>query len=102
MRCFEVPDVGPAAAASIRAFFAETHNQAVIERLRQAHAWQDGEARRVAAGKLAGKTFVLTGTLPSLTRDLAKAMIEAEGGKVAGSVSKKPDYLVAGAEAGGA
>jgi DNA ligase (NAD+) len=97
----EVPDVGPVVAASIRAFFAETHNQAVIERLRQAHAWQDGEARRVAAGKLAGKTFVLTGTLPSLTRDQAKAMIEAEGGKVAGSVSKKTDYLVAGAEAGG-
>ncbi len=96
----EVPDVGPVVAASIRAFFAETHNQAVIERLRQAHAWQDGEARRVAAGKLAGKIFVLTGTLPTLTRDQAKALIEAEGGKVAGSVSKKTDFLVAGEDAG--
>lgn len=96
----EVPDVGPVVAASIRAFFAETHNQAVIERLRQVQAWQDGEARRVAAGKLAGKTFVLSGTLPNLTRDQAKALIEAEGGKVAGSVSKKTDYLVVGAEAG--
>lgn len=96
----EVPDVGPVVAASIRTFFAETHNHAVIERLRQAHAWRDGEARRVAAGRFVGKTFVLTGTLPTLSRDQAKARIEAEGGKVAGSVSKKTDYLVAGAEAG--
>ena len=96
----EVPDVGPVVAESIRAFFSEPHNLDVIERLRQAHAWKDGEARRVAAGKLAGKTLVVTGTLPSLSRDQARAMIEAEGGKAAGSVSRKTDYVVAGAEAG--
>jgi DNA ligase (NAD+) len=81
-------------------FFAEPHNQAVIERLRQAGTWKDGEAQPLKVGKLIGKTFVLTGTLPTLSRDQAKALIEAEGGKVAGSVSKKTDYLVAGDEAG--
>jgi DNA ligase (NAD+) len=96
----EVPDVGPVVAESIRAFFSEPHNLDVIERLRQAHAWKDGEARRVAAGKLAGKTLVVTGTLPSLSRDQARALIEAEGGKAAGSVSRKTDYVVAGVEAG--
>ncbi len=96
----QVPDVGPVVAASIRAFFTESHNLVVIENLREAHAWIDGEAQSPVAGKLVGKTFVLTGTLPALTRDQAKAMIEAEGGKVAGSVSRKTDYLVAGAEAG--
>lgn len=96
----EVPDVGPVVAESVLAFFAETHNRAVIERLRQARAWQDGEARPRPAGHLAGKTFVLTGTLAGLTRDQAKAMIEAAGGKVAGSVSKKTDYVVAGADPG--
>ncbi len=96
----QVPDVGPVVAASMRAFFAETHNQAVIDNLRQARAWTDGEAQAAAAGKLLGKTFVLTGTLPNLSRDQAKAMIEAEGGKVVGSVSKKTDFVVAGAEPG--
>jgi DNA ligase (NAD+) len=96
----QVPDVGPAVAKSMCAFFAEPHNQAVIERLRQAGTWKDGEAQPLQVGKLIGKTFVLTGTLPTLSRDQAKALIEAEGGKVAGSVSKKTDYLVAGDEAG--
>ena len=98
----EVPDVGPVVAASIAAFFKESHNRAVIEALGHVHAWQDGEARPVVAGAgpLSGKTLVLTGTLPTLTRDEAKAMIEAAGGKVAGSVSKKTDYVVAGSEAG--
>ncbi|NWG86884.1 MAG: NAD-dependent DNA ligase LigA [Hydrogenophilaceae bacterium] len=96
----QVPDVGPVVAESILAFFAEHHNRAVIERLRKAEAWQDGEAQPLAAGHLAGKTFVLTGTLPNLARDEAKARIEAAGGKVAGSVSKKTDYVVAGAEPG--
>ncbi len=95
-----VSDVGPAVADSIRAFFAEPHNREVIECLRQAHAWKDGEARRVAVGKLAGKTLVVTGTLPGLSREQAKALIEAEGGKAAGSVSKRTDYVVAGEEAG--
>lgn len=96
----QVSDVGPVVAGSIRAFFSEPHNLAVIEGLRQARTWKDGEAQADVGGVLRGKTFVLTGTLPSLTRDQAKAMIEAQGGKVAGSVSKKTDYLVAGAEAG--
>jgi DNA ligase (NAD+) len=96
-----VPDVGPVVAASIAAFFAEAHNRTVIEALRQAGAWQDGEARpAVQAGPLAGKTLVLTGTLPTLSRDEAKALIEAAGGKAAGSVSKKTDYVVAGTDAG--
>ncbi len=99
-RLQRVPDVGPVVAASIAAFFQEGHNLAVIEGLRQAEAWLDGEAHPVMPGRFAGKTFVLTGTLPSLTRDAAKAMIEAAGGKVAGSVSKKTDYVVAGTEAG--
>ncbi|TCS69219.1 DNA ligase (NAD+) [Sulfuritortus calidifontis] len=96
----QVPDVGPVVAESILAFFAEPHNRAVIERLRAAQAWQDGAAQPVTAGHLAGKTFVLTGTLPDLSREAAKARIEAAGGKVAGSVSKKTDYVVAGADPG--
>jgi DNA ligase (NAD+) len=63
-------------------------------------SWSEGEASALANSPIVGKTFVLTGTLPTLTRDEAKDMIEALGGKVAGSVSKKTDYLVAGTEAG--
>ncbi len=96
----EVPDVGPVVAASIEAFFKETHNRGVIEKLARHGVWRDGQAAPRAAGRLAGKTFVLTGTLPGLTRDQAKARIEAAGGKVAGSVSKKTDYVVAGADPG--
>lgn len=96
----QVPDVGPVVAASIRAFFTESHNQAVIDNLRDARAWRDGEAQPAVAGKLPGKTFVLTGTLPTLSRDQAKALIEAEGGKVVGSVSRKTDFVVAGADPG--
>jgi DNA ligase (NAD+) len=96
----QVPDVGPVVAESMRAFFAEMHNQTVIENLRQARVWKDGEARVNVAGKLVGKTLVVTGTLPNLSRDQAKALIEAEGGKAAGSVSRKTDYVVAGAEPG--
>ncbi|MHB9117043.1 MAG: NAD-dependent DNA ligase LigA [Burkholderiales bacterium] len=96
-----VPEVGPIVAESITRFFAETHNCEVIERLRGAGAWKDaesGEAFPLLA--LGGKTFVLTGALPSLTRDEAKERIEARGGKVSGSVSKKTDYVVAGADPG--
>ena len=96
-----VRDVGPVVAESISRFFAERHNREVIEALRKRGVhWRDMAPQRAAAGKLAGLTFVLTGTLPSLTRDEAKAMIEAEGGKVAGSVSAKTDYVVAGEDAG--
>ena len=62
--------------------------------------WNEGEPQATVAGCLAGKVFVLTGTLPTLAREDAKSLIEAEGGKVSGSVSKKTDYVVAGAEAG--
>ena len=97
----QVPDVGPIVAQSIAAFFAESHNLEVIEQLRAAGVhWIEGEPATAVAGAFAGKTFVLTGTLPTLTRDEAKALIEARGGKVAGSVSKKTHYVVAGAEAG--
>ena len=97
----EVPDVGPIVAQSIAQFFAEPHNREVVEQLRAAGvSWQDAVPRRKTLGALAGKTFVLTGTLPTMSRDEAKEIIEAAGGKVAGSVSKKTDYVVAGAEAG--
>lgn len=98
----EVPDVGPVVAQSIAQFFAEQHNRDVIRQMRDAGvAWLEGPPRAaVPVGALAGKTFVLTGTLAALTRDEAKARIEALGGKVTGSVSKKTDYVVAGAEPG--
>jgi DNA ligase (NAD+) len=100
----EVNDVGPVVAASIHTFFAQPHNREVVEQLRAAGvAWEehDGTAATApAALPLAAKTLVLTGTLPSLSRDEAKDLIEAAGGKVAGSVSKKTHYVVAGAEAG--
>jgi len=97
-----VPDVGPIVAASIAAFFAEPHNREGVERLRAAGVrFAEGPPSAAAIpGPLAGKTLVLTGTLPSLSRDEAKALIEAAGGKAAGSVSKKTDYVVAGEEAG--
>jgi DNA ligase (NAD+) len=97
----QVPDVGPVVAASVARFFAETHNREVVDQLRAAGiSWSEGEASALVTSPIVGKTFVLTGTLPTLTRDEAKDMIEALGGKVAGSVSKKTDYVVAGAEAG--
>ncbi|MDI3488832.1 MAG: ligase [Thauera sp.] len=97
----QVEDVGPIVARSIVEFFAEPHNREVIEQLRAAGVhWPEGAPAPAAGGALAGKTFVLTGTLPTLSRDEAKALIEAQGGKVAGSVSKKTTYVVAGAEAG--
>ena len=98
----EVEDVGPVVAMSIRRFFAEKHNRDVIDALRRHGVrWEEGKARPAApAGRLAGKTFVLTGTLPDMTRDEAAALITSHGGKVAGSVSKKTDYVVAGADAG--
>lgn len=96
-----VRDVGPVVAQSIIQFFAEPHNLEVVNTLRAAGVrWPESEGLQQSAGILMGKTLVLTGTLPTLTRDAAKEKIEAAGGKVAGSVSKKTDYLVAGEEAG--
>ena len=96
----EVRDVGPVVAESIAAFFAEPHNREVIAALRaEGVHWSEARTER-AAGPLAGMTLVLTGTLPSLSRDEASALIEAAGGKVSGSVSKKTHFVVAGAEAG--
>jgi DNA ligase (NAD+) len=99
----EVNDVGPVVAESIHQFFAEDHNRTVIEQLRAPGkvTWAEGPpAPKAPQGVLAGKTVVLTGTLPTMGRDEAKEMLEAAGAKVAGSVSKKTDYVVAGAEAG--
>ena len=93
-------EVGPKVAHSIHQFFAEPHNHELIERLRAQRFGFTQEIKKRAGGALAGKTFVLTGTLPTLARDEAKQRIEAAGGKVAGSVSKKTSYVVAGEEAG--
>lgn len=99
----EVPDVGPVVAQSIRLFFEQPHNREVVEQLRASGVhWEehDGAATDASPRPLSGKTLVLTGTLPTLSRDEAKALIEAAGGKAAGSVSKKTDYVVAGDDAG--
>ncbi len=98
----QVSDVGPIVAQSIQRFFAQPHNREVVEQLRACGlTWPEGAPAADASPKLlSGKTLVLTGTLPTLSRDAAKEMIEAAGGKVAGSVSKKTHYVVAGTEAG--
>ncbi|MFO0297281.1 MAG: NAD-dependent DNA ligase LigA [Pseudomonadota bacterium] len=99
----QVRDVGPVVARSIRAFFDQPHNVEVVEQLRAAGiGWDehDGTRADAAALRLAGKTLVLTGTLPTLGRDAARELIEAAGGKVAGSVSRKTDFVIAGSEAG--
>jgi DNA ligase (NAD+) len=97
----EVNDVGPVVAQSIHTFFEQPHNREVVEQLRACGLqWEEGEPAARAPQPLAGKTFVLTGTFPTLSRDQAKDLLEAAGAKVAGSVSKKTDYVVAGTEAG--
>jgi DNA ligase (NAD+) len=93
-------EVGPKVAQSIHQFFDEPHNRELVERLRAVGLRFTEESRGPAIGKLTGKTFVLTGSLPSMSREEAKAQIEAAGGKVAGSVSKKTSFVVAGEEAG--
>jgi DNA ligase (NAD+) len=107
-----VPDIGPVVAQSIADFFSEPHNLEIIEQLRASGVrWKenDGEAMRQApsvpgaspdSGKVRGKTFVLTGSLPNLARDEVKEKLEAQGGKVTGSVSRKTDFVVAGADPG--
>jgi DNA ligase (NAD+) len=95
----EVDEVGPRIAESIAEFFGVAANRKLIDRLRAAGLTMTGQ-RKQRGTKLSGKTFVLTGTLAHFTRDEAKKMIEDAGGKVSGSVSKKTDYVVAGADAG--
>jgi DNA ligase (NAD+) len=93
--------IGPEVAASVRLFFAQKANVKMVERLRGAGVVMVAPKRPKAQnGALAGKTFVLTGTLPTLTREAATEMIVAAGGKVTGSVSKKTDYVVAGSDPG--
>jgi len=94
-----VKDVGPVVADSIVSFMAEAHNREVIEQL-LASGMQLSVEKKVISAAVAGKTFVLTGTFPTLSRDQAKDLLERAGAKVAGSVSKKTDYVVAGADAG--
>ena len=96
-----VNDVGPIVAKSLRTFFDQPHNREVVAQLRACGVtWEEGEAASQLPKPLAGKTFVITGTLPSLSRDQAKDLLEAAGAKVAGSVSKKTDYVLAGTDAG--
>ena len=96
-----VADVGPIVALSLRTFFDQPHNREVVEQLRACGlTWVEGQPAAITPKPLAGKTFVITGTLPTLSRDEAKDLLETAGAKVAGSVSKKTNYLVAGAEAG--
>ncbi len=107
----DLPDIGPAVAASIRAFFHSPANQALLADLKCLGLWPRGQSGRglgangpngpaQASGPLAGKKFVFTGGLPDLSRPQAQALVEEAGGEVLGSVSKKTDYVVAGAEAG--
>ena len=100
-RLLAVDDVGPIVAKSIRLFFDQAHNREVVEQLRACGlTWTEGEPQVLALKALSGKTFVITGSLPSLSRDQAKDLVEAAGGKVAGSVSKKTNYVIAGEDAG--
>jgi DNA ligase (NAD+) len=97
----QVADVGPIVALSLRTFFDQAHNREVVEQLRACGVtWTEGEPSPAALLAFSGKTFVITGTLPTLGRDELKEMLEAAGAKVAGSVSKKTHYLVAGSDAG--
>ena len=101
----QVSDVGPVVAQCLRQFASEPHNLEVVEQLRAAGViWNESEgeskAQAASGNTMTGKVFVLTGTLPLLTREEARELIEASGGKVSGSVSRKTDFLVAGAEAG--
>ncbi len=103
-RLQQVPEVGPVVAQSIGAFFGEKHNLDVIAQLRDKRCgnihWPEHAGMTVRTLPLNGKVFVLTGTLASLSREQAKEKLEALGAKVSGSVSKRTDYIVAGAEAG--
>ena len=96
----QAEEVGPKVAESIFTFFREPRNQQLVERLRAAGLQFAHRSRKRPGGPLAGMTFVLTGTLPEMSREDAKQQIEAAGGKAAGSVSRKTSYVVAGEDAG--
>jgi DNA ligase (NAD+) len=98
----EVPDVGPVVAAHVHTFFRQKHNREVIQALREQGVRWPAQKRkaRAAEGALSGQTFVITGTLDSMSRDEAADRIKALGGKVSGSVSKKTSSVVVGANAG--
>jgi DNA ligase (NAD+) len=100
LQLLEVADVGPVVARSIAEFLTDPENAELVKQLRAHLRWKEGAHVLKSTGALAGKTFVLTGTLPTLSRDEAGALIEAAGGKVSGSVSKKTSYVVAGEDAG--
>jgi DNA ligase (NAD+) len=95
-----LPDIGPRIAESIREFFAEPRNLAVLEKLKKAGVRMEAERAAAPTGPLSGKTFVITGTLPGMTRQEAEELITRAGGKVVSSVSKKTDYVVAGEKPG--
>ncbi|MEK7326599.1 MAG: helix-hairpin-helix domain-containing protein [Chloroflexota bacterium] len=92
----QIEGVGPNTAAAIVDWFRRPGNKRLLEKLKKAKVWPKAEVKKVAAGPFLDKTFVITGTLPTLNRDQAKAFIEERGGKVTDSVSKKTDYLVVG------
>jgi len=96
----EVPDVGPVVARNIRAYFDSAENRRLLKRLLASGIHWPAVARPVSVGRIAGKSFVLTGTLGAMTREAARDAVVQRGGKVSGSVSKKTDYLVAGADPG--
>jgi DNA ligase (NAD+) len=96
----QAQEVGPKVAQSITSFFGEPHNRELVQRLQKAGLTFHHQKKIRAAGPLQGLTFVLTGTLPGWSREEAKERIEASGGKVTGTVSKKTNYVVAGQDAG--
>jgi len=101
-RLQEVREIGPVVAAVVRAYFDEPRNRALVERLRDAHVTMTGPITAALAeeGPLSGKTFVITGTLASMSREAATEALQKLGGRVSGSVSKKTSYLIAGDDAG--
>ena len=96
----QVPEVGPKVAASIAEFFSEPANRQLIKKLAKAGVHPTAEKREVKSDKLAGKTFVFTGTLANRTREEAGAMVQQHGGKLSGSVSNKTNYVVVGTDPG--
>ena len=95
-----IEGIGEALAESIASWFADAYHQSVLDKLRRAGVNMQAEAREKAGNQLEGLTFVITGTLPTLSRDQASALIEAHGGKVSDSVSKKTSYLLMGGSPG--